>query len=76
MPMLCIKADYSNGADELVGISLINGYVGSRSAEHCGVVPMTFDEAVARKVDWNEYADAHGLPNPHPRDGTTRADVF
>jgi hypothetical protein len=66
-PMLCIKPAQDDD-DELIGVSLINGMTGSCSEAHCGVVPMTVEEAIERKVDWNAFAEKHGLPNPFPRD--------
>ncbi len=44
-PMLCLLSDYVQG--ELIGISLVNGRVGSCSHEHCGVRPLSLAEAVA-----------------------------
>ena len=67
-PMLCVSA---HADDDLVGISLVNGFMGSCSPTHCGVVPLTFPEAVARKVWFNRLAERMGWPNPVPRDGST-----
>jgi hypothetical protein len=66
-PMLCIKAA-QDGYDELIGVSLIDGMTAACSEDHCGVVPMTVEEAIDRKVHWNAFAGKHGLPNPLPRD--------
>jgi hypothetical protein len=73
-PMLCIERS-TPGDDELVGISLIDGAIGSCSEEHCGVVRMTVEEAIERKLSWNQFAEDHGLPNPDPRDGWERGEV-
>jgi hypothetical protein len=60
-PMLCVAADYEE--DELLGISLfLGGEPGSCSPTHCGVVPMTYDEAIERAVHWDEFARERGLP--------------
>jgi hypothetical protein len=43
-PRVCVLADHE--ADELAGISLITGDVGSCSVKHCGVGPLTALRAV------------------------------
>ena len=48
--MLCLLSDYAEG--ELIGISLVNGRVGSCSHEHCGVRPLSLAEAVAIRGSW------------------------
>lgn len=65
-PMLCVEANYAD--DELLGISLVlGGEPASCSPTHCGVVPMTAEEAIERAVRWDEYAREHGLPaRPEP----------
>ena len=49
-PRVCVLADYD--ADELAGISLITGDVGSCSVKHCGVVPTTALRAVEIALAW------------------------
>jgi hypothetical protein len=49
-PMLCVLADYE--ADELTGISLVNGRVGSCSPTHCGVRKLSLREAVEIRGTW------------------------
>jgi hypothetical protein len=49
-PRLCVLADHD--ADELAGISLITGDVGSCSLKHCGVVPLTALQAVKIALAW------------------------
>jgi hypothetical protein len=66
-PMLCISVG-ADDEDELVGISLIDGFIGSCSLAHCGVVPLSFEEALARKVWFNRLAGRMGWTNPVPRD--------
>lgn len=61
-PMLCAVADYE--ADELLGISLIlGGELSSCSPTHCGVVPMSAEEAIERATHWDVFARRHGLPS-------------
>lgn len=65
-PVLCVSADYED--DELVGISLLDGSIGSCSPTHCGVVSLSTDEALDRAVNWDAFAVANGLPpQPIPR---------
>jgi hypothetical protein len=60
-PMPCVASDYDD--DELLGISLVvGGEPGSCSPKHCGVVPMTADEAIERATTWDLYANQHALP--------------
>ena len=49
-PLLCVRADYD--ADELVGISLVNGRVGSCSPTHCGVRRLSLREALEITSTW------------------------
>ena len=63
-PMLCIAVDEDE--DDLDGISLIDGFIGSCSLTHCGVQSLTFEEAFARKVWFNHLAARMGWPNPQP----------
>jgi hypothetical protein len=65
-PMLCIQPSPS-GDDELVGISLIDGAIGACSEAHCGVVRMTADEAIERKVHWDRFARERGLAGANVR---------
>jgi hypothetical protein len=73
-PMHCIQSS-PPGDDQLIGISLIDGGIGSCSEEHCGVVRMTTEEAIDRKVNWQTFAEEHGLPNPYPREGWKPGDL-
>jgi hypothetical protein len=67
-PMLCTQPSPPDG-DELVGVSLIDGGIGSCSEDHCGVVRMTVEEAIERRLNWDSFAQAHRPPNPHSRQG-------
>lgn len=49
-PRLCVLADHEN--DELAGISLITGDVGSCSPTHCGVVPLSRLRAIEIAMTW------------------------
>lgn len=49
-PLLCVRVDAQS--DEVVGISLINGRVGSCSLNHCGVRRLTLAEAVEIRGTW------------------------
>jgi hypothetical protein len=62
-PMLCIQPS-PPGDDELVGISLIDGAIGACSEDHCGVVRMTVDEAIERKVQWDRLCGSTDWPKP------------
>lgn len=66
-PMLCIQPSSRPDDDEMVGISLIDGGIGSCGEEHCGVVRMSVEEAIERKLNWDEFARERGVPNPYPR---------
>ena len=68
-PVLCISAGDGDD-DELVGISLINGSIGSCSRTHCGVERLNFDQALARKLWFNRLAARMGWTNPAPRDAS------
>ena len=60
-PMLCVTADYAG--DTLEGISLVLGDgLSACSPTHCGVVPMSADEATERAANWDAYARENGLP--------------
>ena len=60
-PMLCVSVDYAD--DTLEGISLVIGGGSSAcSPTHCGVVPMSADEAIERAVNWDAFARENGLP--------------
>jgi hypothetical protein len=60
-PMLCVNADYAD--DTLDGISLVlGGGLSSCSPTHCGVIPMSANEAIERAVHWDTYARENGLP--------------
>ena len=61
-PVLCVKADYSPRGDELRGISLVDGNIGSCSPRHCGPVKLTPDEAIERRVNCVEFK--RGLSEP------------
>jgi hypothetical protein len=58
-PMLCVKSDYPD--DDLVGISLLSGRIGSCSPMHCGPVKLTGEEAIHRRLNWRAFATARGL---------------
>jgi hypothetical protein len=73
-PMLCIKPAQEDD-DVLIGVTLINGMTSSCSEAHCGVVPLTVEDAIDRKVHWNAFAEMRGLPNPFPRDGWASNEV-
>jgi hypothetical protein len=60
-PMLCVQPS-PPGDDELVGISLLDGTIGACSEDHCGVVKLTANEAIERRLNWNSFADQHDLP--------------
>jgi hypothetical protein len=60
-PMLCVQPSPPDD-DELVGISLIDGAIGACSEDHCGVVRLTTEEAIERKLNWKEFAHQNGLP--------------
>jgi hypothetical protein len=57
-PMLCVEADHDN--DELVGISLITGDIGSCSPTYCGVEELTANQAIERRLTWNESVESLG----------------
>jgi hypothetical protein len=69
-PMLCVETNYED--DELVGISLITGDIGSCSPTHCGVVELTVEQAIERRLGWNEFVEQNELTEfksshyPHP----------
>lgn len=52
-PMFCLSAE----GDKLVGVSLITGGVGVCSEHDCAAVPMTPEEAVDRRLHWDEVAE-------------------
>jgi hypothetical protein len=52
-PMLCLSAD----GDKLVGVSLVTGGMGVCSEHDCAAVPMTLEEAIDRKLHWEEIAE-------------------
>ena len=58
-PMLCVEANYED--DELVGISLITGDVGSCSPTHCGVIELTVEQAIERRLGWNKFIEQSEL---------------
>src|SRR3954453_141976 len=66
-PMVCIRPS-PPGDDELLGVSLIDGLIGACSEDHCGVVPLTAEEALARKVWFHRVAERMGWPVPATRD--------
>jgi hypothetical protein len=75
-PMLCVLSDYD--ADELVGVSLVNGRVGSCSPRYCGVRPLSLVEAVEIRATWPpghlvEWARAEGVVLRLPQ-GEVRAE--
>jgi len=57
-PILCLVRDDLDGS--LTGLCLIDGYVGDCSLFHCGVVPLSFEEAIQR------YAAFHGEKEASP----------
>ena len=59
-PMLCVQSSPPDD-DELVGISLIDGAIGACSEDHCGVVRMTAEEAIERKLNWDRFVEERGL---------------
>jgi hypothetical protein len=73
-PDACIQSS-APGDDELVGISLIDGGIGACSEDHCGVVRMTVDEAIERKLKWDQFTRERGPPNPYPRHGWAPGEV-
>jgi len=73
-PMLCIEV--ASDGDELRGISLITGDVGSCSLNHCGVVRLTAMEAIERRLHWDDFVAEHGIKDyassHYPRDARPR----
>ena len=69
-PMVCVTL--GDDGDELIGISLITGDVGSCSLNHCGVVKLTAREAIGRRLHWDEFVEERGLAgyssSHYPRD--------
>ena len=55
-PVLCVSADYAADVDDLRGISLVDGGIGSCSPRHCGPVKLTPAQAIERRVDWARFA--------------------
>ena len=55
-PVLCVSADYSPEVDDLQGISLVDGGLGSCSPRHCGPWKLTAAEAIARRLDWAVFS--------------------
>ncbi|HEX2756229.1 MAG TPA: hypothetical protein VHM48_12235 [Candidatus Limnocylindrales bacterium] len=55
-PVICIEADYSEEGDELRGISLVDGGIGSCSPRHCGPVKMSAAETIERRVNWDQFS--------------------
>jgi hypothetical protein len=64
-PMLCVQAAPPED-DELVGVSLIDGGIRACSEDHCGVVRMTVEEAIARKLNWDHFLRERGLTTTAP----------
>jgi hypothetical protein len=58
-PMVCVSL--GTDGDELEGISLVTGDIGSCSLNHCGVVKLTAAEAIQRRLHWDEFVEKHGL---------------
>jgi hypothetical protein len=58
-PMVCVEI--KEDGDELVGISLVTGDVGSCSLHHCAVVKLTAGEAITRRLGWDAFVEEHGL---------------
>lgn len=54
-PVLCVAADYSPEGDDLQGISLVDGGIGSCSPRHCGPVKLTSEQAIERRVNWAHF---------------------
>jgi len=50
-PMLCTE----NDGDTIIGISLIDGSIHSCSVQHCAPIKMTFNQALERKENWEEF---------------------
>lgn len=61
-PMLCLGVEWDNKKRTdatLHGISLITGEEGDCSLAHCGVVPLTLQEAVTRLTLWPQWIVAY-----------------
>jgi hypothetical protein len=59
--MLCVQPSPPKD-DELVGISLLDGTLGACNKDHCGVVRLSTDEAIERRLNWDSFADQGGCP--------------
>lgn len=64
-PMVCLSVDYDE--DDLTGVSLVNGRIGSCSLRHCGVVRLSVREMVAIRGSW---PPAHLVDSCRARNGT------
>jgi hypothetical protein len=54
-PVLCVMADYSPSGDDLQGISLVDGGIGSCSPRNCGPIKVTPMQAIHRRINWAEF---------------------
>lgn len=63
-PMVCVEV--LDDEDELTGIDLLTGALGSCSVAHCGPVKLSPAEAVERRMKWAEYVREHGLESYEP----------